>query len=97
MALQALHRLGKLQQAAVRRAVRVVTDDAVLDCRRMLEHVGPTHVLVALGALLGLGDERGRLAVVRIVATDARHRAFDDRMVRRHGEAGGDILVAADA
>ena len=97
MALQALHRLGELQQTAVRRAVRVVTDDAVLDCRWMFEHMGAAHVLMAFSALLGLGDKRGGLAVVRVVATDARQRTFDDRMVGGHGQAGGDILVAADA
>lgn len=95
--LQALYGLGQLQQAAVGRAVRVVADGAVLDHRCMLEYLGSAYILMAPGALFVLADQGSYLAVVRIVATHAGQAAFLHWMVRGHGHAGGDVLVATHA
>lgn len=97
VALQALHRLRKLQQAAVWRTVRVVADGAVLDDRWMLEDLWPLHVLVTSRALFVLAGEAGFPAAVRVVAIDTGQSTFPDRVMRGHGHACGDVLVAVHA
>lgn len=97
VALQALHRLRKLEQAAVWRTVRIVANGAVLDDRRMLEDLWPLHVLVTSRALFVLAGEAGFPAAVRVVAMDAGQSAFPDRVMRGHGHACGDVLVAVHA
>ena len=97
MALQALHRLGKLQQAAIGRPMGVVANGTVLDHRRVFEHLGPAHGLVAGETPVVPRHQGDALTAVGVVAVNTGNSAFLDRMVRPHVQPSNDVLVAVDA
>ena len=97
VALQAEHGLRKVQQFAVRCAMRAVAGGAILDGGRMLEGMRAAHILMALGALLRLCLQSELLATMRVVAVLTGNATFIQRVVRTHAELGDDILVAACA
>lgn len=83
-------------------AVRIVADDAAFAQCRMIEHVKPRLLAMALRATFveprhresagGLHDVRA----VRVVALDAIHLTFDDRMMMRQIEFGVRLQVALE-
>jgi hypothetical protein len=84
MTLQAESRLADDQQVLIRRTVRRVTFHAILVHRRMLKREWPLKFGVALEAKLvdtGRVEIVSRAAAMRIVAIDAGHLGFADRMM----------------
>lgn len=84
MALQTEHGLSHLEQPAVGRAVRVMTGDTVLGCRRVLHHIGTAYTLMTGGALGGLGNEAHLVAAMGIMAADTGQSPFLEGMMGGH-------------
>ena len=87
MAFEAEVRIGFDQQLAIHRAVRVMAHGAAFSHRFVLENKWPGLLAVTLGAVLVKprhGQAAGwfeNVAAVRIVALDAIHASFDNRMM----------------
>ena len=97
MAAETQNRLRGREQIPGRRAVRVMTEGAVLDHGRMLVDPGTGDVLVTARALR-VGIAEGHTPVlVGIVAVEAAHHPFAYRVVGRVVQRGRDIPMALDA
>jgi hypothetical protein len=97
MALQAKHRLPHPDHLGHGRAVRVVTNAAILNNRLMLPREGTLLGLVTLETGLVLGQQLPRHIAVRIMAADTAHRSLPDRVMVRHRNPAEYLLMAAQA
>jgi hypothetical protein len=103
MALEAEIRVALHQHFGVNGTVRIVADGAAFTHRRVLENEWPRLFTMALGAIFiepRHGETPGGfhdIHAVRIVALDATHFAFNDRVMLRKVEFSAGFLMALEA
>jgi hypothetical protein len=95
--------VARHEHFGIDRAVRIMTDGAAFAQRRMLEYKRSRLRLVTLGAILVLPGNREaargfhNVLAVRIVALDAVHFSFNDRVMLRKVKFGAKLEMALKA